>query len=152
MFIGISLVMPYNEFFFSNRSTFIGTGRVFAKSALLSFTVLRINRSSVYGSKMASASTSRNTGNKRTSSLAPSPRQNHKNRYEILSDLNDDTDDNDNTENFDSKFEEVKRKIPPLYIYEINDYIEFLNKITPMIVENFIVTDKNIFLNLNGLW
>lgn len=45
--------------------------------------------------------------------------------------------------------EEVKLKIPPLYVYEIDDYIVFLDKITPMIVDNFNINNKNAFLKLN---
>lgn len=44
---------------------------------------------------------------------------------------------------------EVKQKIPPLYIYDINDYNIFIKKISPLIVENFNINNKNIFLKLN---
>lgn len=78
---------------------------------------------------MENSSTSQNTGNQCTSILALSPHQNHKNRFAILSNLNC-TNINDNTENIDTEIEEAKPKIPYLYIYEINDYIELLNKET----------------------
>jgi hypothetical protein len=84
---------------------------------------------------------------KRSSSVALSPQQANKNRYAPLSNLND-TDDI-NTEITDLNSEEVKQKIPPLYIYEINDYTAFLNKISPVITTDFNFLNKNIFLKLN---
>lgn len=97
---------------------------------------------------MANASTSRNTG-KRSSSQALSPRIAHKNRYSPLSNLADTIDDN--IEVSDTEIEEVKQKVPPLYIYGINNYIEFLDKIKPMIVDDFNIKNQNIFLKLNLL-
>jgi len=89
-----------------------------------------------------------NTGqHKRSSSVALSPQHVNKNRYAPLSNLND-TDDA-NIEITDMDIEEVKQKIPPLYIYEINDYIAFLNKISSVITADFNFHNKNIFLNLN---
>jgi len=84
---------------------------------------------------------------KRSSSVALSPQHVSKNRYAPLSNVND-TDDV-NTEITDMDIEEVKQKIPPLYIYEINDYIAFLNKISPVITADFNLHNKNIFLKLN---
>lgn len=96
---------------------------------------------------MPKNSTSQNTG-KRTSSVALSPRLINKNKYAPLSNLIDDS-NNTNTEITDLDNTEVKQKIPPLYIYEINDYTVFLKKISPLIVENFNIHNKNIFLKLN---
>jgi len=81
----------------------------------------------MHGSNMQKTSTSQNTG-KRTSSLALSPRIVNKNRFTPLSKyLNGDSNDA-NTETIDMDIVEVKQKIPPLYIYDINDYAVFLKK------------------------
>lgn len=96
---------------------------------------------------MQKTSTSQNAG-KRTSSIALSPRTGNKNRFTPLLNLNDDSIDA-NTEKIDMDIEVVKQKIPPLYIYDINDYNDFLKKISPLIVENFNINNRNIFLKLN---
>ncbi|KAL4142887.1 hypothetical protein QTP88_005280 [Uroleucon formosanum] len=94
------------------------------------------------------SNTRSNTGqHKRSSSVALSPQHVNKNRYAPLSNLNDK--DDVNTEITDMDIEEVKQKMTPLYIYEINDYIAFLNKISPVITADFNLHNKNIFLKLN---
>jgi len=45
--------------------------------------------------------------------------------------------------------EKVIQKIPPLYIYDIDDYIVFLENISPMILDNFNINNKNTILKLN---
>lgn len=90
------------------------------------------------------SNTRSNTGqHKRSSSVALSPQHVNKNRYAPLSNLYDA--DDVNTEIADLDIEEVKQKIPPLYIYEINDFIAFLNKISPVITADFNFHNKNIF-------
>ncbi|CAI6352698.1 unnamed protein product [Macrosiphum euphorbiae] len=96
---------------------------------------------------MAKTNTSQHSGHKRTSSAALSPRLTNKNRYTPIA-IHEDQ-NVDNLEEEDMDLEEVKQKIPPLYIYEIDDYIMFLDKITPMIVDNFNINNKNVFLKLN---
>jgi len=96
---------------------------------------------------MPKTSTFQNTG-KRTSSVALSPRLINKNKYAPLSNLIDDS-NNSNTDITDIDNTVVKQKIPPLYIYEINVYTVFLKNISPLIVENFNIHNKNIFLKLN---
>jgi protein-tyrosine phosphatase len=98
---------------------------------------------------MAKINTSQHSGHKRTSSTALSPRLINKNRYTPTANLEDQNDDILEEEDMD--LEEIKQKIPPLYIYiyEINDYIVFLDKITPMIVDNFNINNKNVFLKFN---
>jgi hypothetical protein len=101
----------------------------------------------MHGSNMQKSSTSQNTG-KLTSSTVLSPRISNKNRFTPLSNLNDDSNDV-NTEAIDMDIVEVKQKIPPLYIYDINDYNVFLKKILLLIVENFNSNNKNISYLLN---
>lgn len=72
----------------------------------------------------------------------------NKNRYALLSNFNDDSND-PNTEINNMDTVEVKRRIPPIYIYDISDYTIFLKKISPLIVENFNIRNKSIFLKLN---
>lgn len=96
---------------------------------------------------MAKSNTSQHSGHKRTSSAALSPRLTNKNRFTPIANYEDQNDDN--LEEEDTDLEEVKQKIPPLYIYDIDDYIAFLDKITPMIEENFNINNKNVFLKLN---
>ena len=88
-----------------------------------------------------------NNGQHKRVSNALSPQQVNKNIYAPLSNLNDSDDVNSKINYMD--IEEVKQKIPPLYIYEINDYIDFLNKISPVITGDFNFNNKNIFLKLN---
>jgi hypothetical protein len=104
----------------------------------------------VHGANMVKANASQYSGNKRSSSEDLSPRHVHKIKYSPLANL-------DNT-NYDNSEETVMdhvevilivQKIPSLYIYDIVDYIEFINKITPMTVDNFNINNKNIFLKLN---
>jgi hypothetical protein len=83
----------------------------------------------------------------RPSSVVLFPQQVNKNRCAPISNHND-TDDV-NTEVTDRVIEEVKQKIPPLYIYEIYDYIVLLNKISPIITSDFNFHSKNICLKLN---
>ncbi|CAI6360611.1 unnamed protein product [Macrosiphum euphorbiae] len=68
---------------------------------------------------MAKTNTSQHSGHKRTSSAALSPRLTNKNRYTPIA--NHEDQNVDNLEEEDMDLEEVKQKIPPLYIYEIDD-------------------------------
>lgn len=95
---------------------------------------------------MTNSSTFQNIG-KCSTSIALSPQLLNKNRYESLSNLKNINDDK--IEVLEMDIEEVKQKNPPLYIYGINDYIDFLNKISPMIVDKSNIQNKNIFLKLN---
>lgn len=130
---------------FTLRATLIVIGCVYINRSLILPPC--DNPKFMHGSNMQKTSTSQNTG-KRTSSTALSPRISNKNRFAPLSNLNDDSNDA-NTEKIDMDIEEVKQKIPPLYIYDINDYNVFLKKISPLIVENFNINNRNIFLKLN---
>lgn len=99
---------------------------------------------------MVKANASQYTGNKRSSSEALSARHAHKNKYSPLANLDNTNDDNSEETDLDPvEVIQIVQKIPPLYIYDIVDYIEFINKITPMIVDNFNINNKNIFLKLN---
>lgn len=73
-----------------------------------------------------------------------SPRIATKNRYSPLSNFADTIID-DNIKVSDTEIEEVKQKVPPLCIYGINNYIEFLDKIKLMIVDDFNI--KNLWKN-----
>lgn len=95
---------------------------------------------------MVKANASQYSGNKRSSSEALSPRYAHKNKYSPLANLDNINDDNSEKTDIDPvEVIQIVQKIPPLYIYDIVDYIEFINKITPMIVDNFNINNKNIF-------
>jgi hypothetical protein len=88
-----------------------------------------------------------NTAHKRTASIALSPRANLKNKFSPLLDLADT--DNDQSDNIEIDTPEVRQKIPPLYVYDITDYIDFRDKITPMIIIEFSIANKNTVLRLN---
>lgn len=96
---------------------------------------------------MVKASTSQYSGNKRSSSKAFSSRHQYRNKYSPLVNLVDTIDDN--SEETAINPEEVIQKISPLYIYDIFNYIEFQNKISPLIIDNFNISNKNIFFKLN---
>lgn len=98
---------------------------------------------------MTKANTSQRSGQKCISSSAHYPRQVHKNRYTRKPLANLDYLNDDNIEEINKHSEEVKQKIPALYIYEIDDYIAFLDNKTPIIVQNLNINNKNIFLKLN---
>lgn len=84
---------------------------------------------------------------KRTASTALSPQANIKNRFSPLLDLVDT--DNDHSDNIEIDAPEVRQKIPPLYVYDITDYIHFRDTITPMIIDEFSIANKNTVLRLN---
>lgn len=88
-----------------------------------------------------------NTAYKRTASIALSPRENIKNKFSPLSDLVDT--DNDQSDKIEIDTPEVRQKIPPLYVYDITDYIHFRDTITPMIIDEFSIANKNTVLRLN---
>ncbi|XP_029341430.1 uncharacterized protein LOC115033275 [Acyrthosiphon pisum] len=90
------------------------------------------------------------SGNKRSSSEALSSGHAHKNKYSPLANLDNTNDDNSEKTDMDPvEVIQMVQKIPPLYIYDIVDYIEFLNKITPLILDNFNIINNNIFFKLN---
>lgn len=84
---------------------------------------------------------SKNISAKKTSSTALLPPIINKNRYLPLQTHND--------TNIDLDPKEVRQKIPPLYVYDITNFIEFRNTITPMLVHDFNIVHKNQFLKLN---
>lgn len=92
----------------------------------------------------STANNSQTSGRKRSSSSALSPRLNQKNKFLPLQELEDTNIDNNESENDEeNKNQEVRQKIPPLFIYDVTDYIAFLVSISSMIIDNFDIDNKH---------
>lgn len=92
-------------------------------------------------------SSSKNTSYKRTADSALSPCSNTNNNFSLLLDVEDT--DNDHSDRLEIDAQEVKQKLPSLYVYDIIDFISFRQKITPMLKDEYSIVNKNTFLRLN---
>lgn len=89
------------------------------------------------------------TSKKRTSSAALTPPHTSKNRFSPLLTLPDTGDMVNNTENDSTQQPQVRPKIPPVYVYNISDYVNFHTSLENITFDNFSIVNTKSALKIN---
>ncbi|KAF0747795.1 Uncharacterized protein FWK35_00035643, partial [Aphis craccivora] len=93
------------------------------------------------------------TSKKRTSSAALTPPHTSKNRFSPLLTLQDTGDIYNITENDSTQQPQVRPKIPPIYVYNISDNVNFHTSLANITFDNFSIvnTKSALKINLNSI-